>query len=477
MHSRRNFLTLFSNSPALRPNHSRAIHLLHRITYGPTPAAVEQIDALGYDNYLEQQLNPDQLIDDKVAHQLGRFALLDLPRKQLATVDSYRLSQAIQYGMVARAVHSERQLLERMFEFWTDHFNVSIGDESFELVSYHQTIRKHALGNFAQLLAATAKHPAMLVYLDNYVNYAEHPNENYARELLELHTMGVNGGYTEDDVRAVSRAFTGWTIRPNSATGFYFDPYYHDDKAKVIFGRTLPANRGIDDGFHVLQMLANHPSTAAYISRKLCVRFVSDTPPDDLVASTTQTFLNSRGDIKTVLRHILTSPEFAASSGQKLRRPLSFLIGALRATQTQINADWVMDEMLDALDQRPFNWHPPNGYPDVAGAWANPNGTLARWNVAMRLTHAAHSDRFDTGWAMKAELHKLIDSSSNVNQLVTQLSTHIFGEPISTANAQPFIAYASDNQGGETECDTHLLSRKLPSLFGLMLASPLYQWH
>ncbi|HFC12778.1 MAG TPA: DUF1800 domain-containing protein, partial [Anaerolineae bacterium] len=446
-----------------------------RITYGPTPVEIQRLATLGYDAFIEEQLNPESIDDSAADAQLVRFRVLTMGRRQLVKLEGYRLEIALQHGMVARAVHSRRQLFERMFEFWTDHFNVGMNDEAFELVNYHQQIRKHTLGRFSQLLAATAKHPAMLVYLDNFVNIAEHPNENYARELLELHTLGVDGGYTEEDIRQVARAFTGWTTHPRTHNGFYFDPEQHDSKVKKVLGHTLPAGRGIEDGYHVLNILANHPSTARFISTKLCRRFVADRPPATLVESTTKLFLQTQGDIKAILRHILLSAEFNQSTGQKLRRPLDMLIGSLRATQTEIDETWHLDEILQALDQKPFAWQPPNGYPDVAAAWASPNSMLARWNVAMLLTHGAHTGT-DESWGMRSNLDGLIGQPKTVGELVDQVATRVFGEPLNSAQSQPFIKYASDGQGATRSVDNHLFSRKYASLFGLMLASPLYQW-
>ena len=363
--SRRNFLQLSFDDTAMRPTFSRDLHLLHRISWGVLPEQVERIREIGYEAYIEEQLNPESIDDSSAEKQLAPYRLLNLSRREMLNqieALEWRLQQAQIGSVLARATYSKRQLLERMVDFWTDHFNVSMGDNIPELIVYQRdVIRKHALGNFGRMLIATAKSPAMLVYLDNYVNFAEHPNENYARELLELHTLGVDGGYTEDDVREVSRAFTGWTTHNRTQTGFYFDPYAHDEGSKQILGHSFPSGRGIEDGLHVLTILARHPATAQFISRKLCMKFVSDTPPQSLVDSTARLFVESRGEIKDVMRHLLNSAEFAASQGQKLRRPLDFLVAALRTTGTTIREPWVLQEMLEELSQVPYQWHPPNG--------------------------------------------------------------------------------------------------------------------
>ena len=316
----------------------------------------------------------------------------------------------------------------------------------------------------------------MLIYLDNFVNVAEHPNENYARELLELHTLGVDGGYTEEDVKEVARAFTGWTVHDRTRSGFYFSGEEHDSGRKQILGHTLPAGRGIEDGLHVLTILARHPATAQFLSRKLCVRFVSDHPPQSLVDSTAQVWRESNGEIKSVLRHIFMSAEFETSGGQKLRRPLDFFIGALRATGTEVHQMDVLDEMLIDLNQPPYGWNPPNGYPDVATAWISTNGMLARWNVAMRLTHSAYSDSQETGFGMRSRLPERLATPQTVGELVDQIAVQLFGGVLAADQRQPFVSYASNEQGAATPVTAHLLSKKAASLYGLMLASPLYQW-
>jgi uncharacterized protein (DUF1800 family) len=337
-------------------------------------------------------------------------------------------------------------------------------------------IRRHALGKFRDLLFATARSPAMLYYLDNASNVAGHPNENYARELLELHTLGVDGGYTEADVKEVARAFTGWTVHDGTADGFYFDPSAHDQEPKTLLGHQLPAGRGIEDGLHVLSILANHPTTARFLCRKLCVRFVHDTPPQSLVDGLAAVWQQSGGDLRVVLRHLFEAPEFLAGAGQKLRRPLDFLIGCLRATGAAATSYWALEEILGDLGQRPYGWFPPNGYPDAAGAWLSTSGLLARWNTAMQLTHSAYSDAGESGWGLKADLRARIGDPATVGELVDMVAAEVFGVPLGEAQRQPFVEFASDGAGATIPVTPLLLGGKLASLFGIMLASPLYQW-
>jgi uncharacterized protein (DUF1800 family) len=497
--SRRRFLRLNTHTHALAPSPGPAffapaavaipagddpdLHLLNRITWGARPEELQQVREMGRDAYLEEQLDPEQIDDSEADRLMQRFAMWDLDRSALYGLNNYygRVEDGLVESMILRAVHSRRQLLERMVDFWSDHFNIPLGDEPGDLLSYQRdAIRKHALGNFQHLLMATAKSPAMLVYLDGAANVAEHPNENYARELFELHTLGVDGGYSEEDIRQAARAFTGWTTHPRTRSGFIFNAEEHDTDPKHVLGHDMPAGRGIEDGLHVLTLAARHPSTARFLSRKLCVRFVGDDPPASLVESTAQVWEANAGEIKPVLRHILTADEFYAAAGQKLRRPLEFFIGVLRATGVENTDFWAMYEMLAELGQTPYGWTPPDGYPDVAPDWISTNGLLARWNAAMALTHGVHSEEDVWGWLSHLEQRVpppgQAGGPSTAGELVDRVATQVFGAPLPAGEERDqFIVYVE--AGGENApVDMRLFARKMPSLFGLMLASPLYQW-
>jgi uncharacterized protein (DUF1800 family) len=482
--SRRNFLQLqlapSTQSAAAPPlTITPIVHLLNRITWGPRPEEVAHAEAIGYEAVLEEQLNPESLDDQAADAELARLPILFMDRATVHALPSpeYRTFKALVEGMVVRAVYSRRQLLERVVEFWADHFNIPTEGYSQELVSFQRdVIRRHALGNFRDLLIATAQHPAMLYYLDNANNLAESPNENYARELLELYTLGVDGGYSEDDVKAAARAFTGWTVHNKTPTGFYFNAGNHDTGSKTLLGHTLPAERGLEDGLQVLSIAANHPATAHFLSYKLARRFVSDQPPASLVDQLATVWQASRGDIKTVLRTLFLSAEFKNATGQKFRRPLDFFIGALRATGTRTRHWWLFEELLNNLGQMPYGWAPPNGYPDVAGAWMGTGGLLARWNVAMRLTHGAVSDASDWGWGFTTDLRQRIGDPQSVGALVDAVATQLFGAPLTGDPRQFFVTYVTEDGNAQAPMSLRLLGQKLGSLYGLMLASPYYQW-
>jgi uncharacterized protein (DUF1800 family) len=452
-----------------------ALHLLNRLSYGVRPADLRRAQSLGLAAYVDEQLSPERLRDPALRKQMARFRVLDYSRMQLEHLENgyEKARKALIAGMVTRAVFARAQLLERMVEFWSDHFNVaSDGVELDYVIFQREAIRKNALGKFSDLLLATAQSPAMLYYLDNFLNVAEAPNENYAREVMELHTLGVDGGYTEEDIRNVARALTGWTVEDKGNLTFYFHLPTHDTAPKRVLGVDLPAFRGIEDGLDVLRILAEHPSTARFVCRKLCVRFVSDRPPDSLVDALTATWISSGGQIKPVLRQLFLSSEFAASEGQKLRRGLDFAIGAMRAAGTELNDFYELESMLDGLAQLPYNWHPPNGYPDVAPAWINTGALLSRWNAAFALTDGALHDRKGAS----TDLLRQIGKPRTVDALVTAVSSWVYGMPLSGDARTPFVTFASDGLGGATVVTRERLNRKAGALYGLMLASPAYQW-
>lgn len=315
----------------------------------------------------------------------------------------------LQQARLLRAVYSQRQLYEVMVDFWTNHFNVfaAKGADRWLVTSYDRdTIRPHALGRFQELLLATAQSPAMLFYLDNWMSVSPDApvrqlttngkptarrgiNENYARELLELHTLGVDGGYTQKDVEEVARCFTGWTIRrPRGEAEFRFEPRMHDRGEKVVLGTKIPAGGGMEDGVKVIDLLARHSSTARFIATKLVRRFVSDDPPASLVAKAMEAFRQSDGDLKAVVRAIVSAPDFYAPQvlGAKVKKPLEFVASALRAMGAETDASPPLLRYLARMGEPLFLAQPPTGYPDVGPSWISPDTLLTRMNFAFDLT-------------------------------------------------------------------------------------------
>ena len=317
-----------------------------------------------------------------------------------------RLLTDLQATKLARAVVSRRQLQEVMVDFWENHFSVysGKGPERYLLLPFDRdVIRPHALGRFHELLVAVARSPAMLYYLDNWQSAAEPErptlaqrgrgarrgiNENFGRELLELHTLGVDGGYTQQDVIEVARAFTGWTIEDPERVGrFVFRPELHDAGPKVVLGDSLPAGRGVEDGEAVLTLLARHPATARFIATKLVRRFVSDTPPASLVKRAARTFRDSGGDIRAVLRTIFSSREFfsRAAYRAKIKSPFELVASALRGLGAAADTSPRTAQLVAQLGEPLYGHDAPNGYPETGRPWLGSAALLARMNLGLAL--------------------------------------------------------------------------------------------
>jgi uncharacterized protein (DUF1800 family) len=316
---------------------------------------------------------------------------------------------------ILRAVHSTHQLEELLADFWFNHFNVHF-DKGFGRVlvtSYERdAIRPHIFGRFPDMLAATAQHPAMLFYLDNFtsvdpeaaarfrrfagprirnnpgVRQLSGLNENYARELLELHTLGVDGGYTQKDVVEVARCFTGWSIQDLQFNPqFRFNPAFHDNGEKVVLGHKIPAGGGIEDGKKVIEILVNHPSTARFIATKLAQRFVADAPPPALVNKVAAAFTKSRGDLRVTMRALLEAPEFWSEGAflAKIKMPLETVASALRAANAQVDSTAALQQTLQTLGQPLYRKVEPTGYSSAAEEWTNSAALLARMNFGIDL--------------------------------------------------------------------------------------------
>lgn len=448
-------------------------HFLNRISWAVRPKDLERVVTMGIPAYLEEQLLGERVPGAK---KVVVPTLWKLSRKKLIKAKNPPVYKALIGAAVKRTSASPAQLFERMVEFWGDHFNISSDELEIDLLDFLRgVIRKHALGKFRDLLIATAQHPAMLYYLDNYLNVAEHPNENYAREVMELHSLGVDGGYTEADVKEVARALTGWTTDYESRTeGFHFDADNHDTGAKTVLGVNLAAGRGIEDGVDVLTMLGNSEATARFVCRKLAIRFVSDAPPQSLIDKMVASWMANDTEIKPVLRVMFLSDEFAASAGQKLRRPFDFFVGALRVTGTKFTDFWWQHYIMEKLGQVPYGWHPPNGYPEPAGAWANTNGLLERWNTCQAVTDWALGARPKDG--LRTKLGDTIGKVKTVGELVDRCAEQLLSLTLDAELRAQFIGFVADGGDENTVVTKDLREAKLGPFCGLLLASPLFQW-
>jgi uncharacterized protein (DUF1800 family) len=359
---------------------------------------------------LFSSLSPDR--QDQVLESMGQGMRMQLfaaappslrRRIQSTNGPQAMVAQDLMEAKLLRAVYSNRQLQEVLADFWYNHFNVFIdkGDDRYLVTAYERdAIHPHVLGKFEDLLRATAQSPAMLFYLDNWESVgAQSPagirrqrglNENYGRELLELHTLGVDGGYTQKDVTEVARCFTGWTIRqPQRAAEFEFNPRMHDDGEKTVLGVRIPAGGGIDDGFQVLHLLAHHPSTARFISRKLAMRFVADDPPATLVNRMAATFLKKDGDLRAVLKTMFDSPEFWSRGAyrSKIKSPLEMVASSLRALNAQVDFTSGLNNQLNQLGEPLYRKAEPTGYSNSSQEWLNSAGLLARMNFSVALAN------------------------------------------------------------------------------------------
>jgi uncharacterized protein (DUF1800 family) len=368
-----------------------AFHLLSRAAYGPWPGDLKRVRANGAAAWIEEQLQPDQIDDTLCDLRARRFETI---HNEPGTCYEYKkpvLREEIARHTLLRAVYSKRQLFEVMVGFWSDHLNINLekGDCIYLKPSDDRlVIRAHALGNFRDLIRASATSPAMLVYLDGKENKKgspeDVPNENYARELLELHTLGVDGGYTQTDVYEVARALTGWRMRTGWRRGtVYFDANLHDGGEKTLLGQMIAAGGGESDLDRVVDIVCSHPSTARHIAAKLVRKFVAESAPQALVDRAAAAFTATNGDIKSILRVILNSDEFHTARGAKIKRPFHYIVSCLRATGADTHAHQPLIEYLTRLGQGLFQYPTPDGYPDEAAAWL---GTLLwRWNFAFAL--------------------------------------------------------------------------------------------
>jgi uncharacterized protein (DUF1800 family) len=396
------------------PDDSRATQLLvlNRVSFGPNRASLKEIETLGTGAYLARQLRPaagprlppevQATIDSMTISQRSLVDLAsDLERRQREfrslppsemkgerqayQQELTRLAREAAARTLLRALYSPDQLQEEMTWFWMNHFSVFQGKANVRVLvgDYEEhAIRPHALGRFGELLGAVARHPAMLVYLDNSRNAVGRINENYARELMELHTLGVKGGYTQADVQELARVLTGFHVREGE---FQFFPRRHDFGQKSVLGRPIRSSGERELG-EALELLASHPSTSRFVSRKLAMHFVADDPPEALVERMARAWRQSEGDIALTLRAMFESPEFRASLGGKFKDPLHYMVSAVRfAAEDQVLPREGVDRMINALAAmgQPLNGRPtPDGYPLVRSEWTSPGQLAARFEVA-----------------------------------------------------------------------------------------------
>lgn len=355
-------------------------------------------------------------------------------------------------------------------EFWSDHFNITVAKGNcwyLKVVDDREVIRRHALGNFRDLLWASAHSPAMMIYLDNQANHKDHPNENYARELMELHTLGVDSGYSQDDVMELARCLTGWTVKEHFWLGeFTFNPDMHDIDSKTVLGRQIAPN-GQAEAEQVLDMLAAHPATARFIATKLVRRFITDDPERDapgLVNKAADTFIATDGDIKAVMGTILYDG-FAANKQTllpKFKRPVHFINSTLRLLNADTNASRAVYELLGFMGQPTFEWPTPDGPPDTSSAWVS--NLLPRWRFALGLMLG------EIG-GTSVNLAELLQNAgaNNPAEMIDALSLRLIGAPFPVEERDQL---AQTLAGGGASSDGELAAIVAAGL----VASPAFQW-
>jgi uncharacterized protein (DUF1800 family) len=417
-----------------------------------------------------------------------------------------------------RAIYSERQLDEVMTDFWFNHFNVFInkGVDRYLLTSYERdAIRPHVLGKFEDLLVATAKSPAMLFYLDNWLSvgpdseialgiaphrpnrrgYGPGPknrpqnrppgkgrqasglNENYGRELMELHTLSVNGGYSQKDVTDVAKVFTGWTLEPPKKGGdFRFEPRMHEPGDKIVLGHRIKPN-GEKEGLEVLHLLAHNPKTAHFISQKLAMRFVSDDPPAALVERMTQTFLKKNGDIREVLRTMFKSPEFWSPEAYraKVKTPLEFVVSAVRASGAQVDDARALVGTLNNMGMMPYGMMPPTGYSMKADVWVNSSALLARMNFALGLAAGKiRGVKIDPA-AGTAAAGTTDVATTDAQQALANLENSLLAGYISRQTHDTISKQLEDPKISQRRLDDPKRPPNVAAITGLILGSPEFQ--
>ncbi len=440
--------------------------LLRRATMGPNAADYARIESIGYSAWLNEQLNFESLDDTELEDALNEAlpTLSMSPQLLYSNYDDNPFIPILELWVatVYRALYSPRQLFERLTIFWSDHFSIDVfGDYQYMLkpVDNRDVVRAHALGTFPELLSASAHSASMLIYLTNDSNDKAFPNENYARELMELHTMGADNGYTETDVKEVARCVTGWTWNdPYRGLGkigdFRFSRFTHDTGTKKVLGRTIPAGGGIEDGERVLEILVKRKETAEFIATKLLRYLWGYEPTAPAVRKVKRVFQQTGGNIRSMVRAALSETRMQTAS-PKLKRPFHLAVSSLRALGADVgNPFGVLDHLADAGHEL-FAWTPPNGYPDSAEYWSG--FVLPRWNFAANL--------FDEDFETTVDA-AVDDPAGPVSKIVERLNVVLLTGTMTDTTRDVIEGYLGKGR---------LTRRRVREVIGLVLTSPEFQ--
>ncbi|MBP9072478.1 MAG: DUF1800 domain-containing protein [Caldilineaceae bacterium] len=501
------------NGPDALP--SLGIIVLNRLAFGPRPGELAAFNALGSTDtarltaWVDQQLAPASIDDSACDAILAAQNFVSL-HKSLTQLwldynvnridDRYRPLYETDAATWLRAVYSKRQLNEVLADFWHNHFNIH-GRQNLTGPTFvhwdRDVMRGHMLGNFRQMLEAVATAPAMLYFLDNYINSRSGPNENWARELFELHTLGAENyrgpgrqadvpgyssgqpvGYVDDDVYEATRSFTGWRINDSTSLGntgeFYYDESWHDRFQKTVLGKYIaPDQQALRDGRDVLDVLAAHPGTGRYIARKLCRRLISDSPPEALIQQAAALFTAQKDapdQLTQVVRLILLSDGFRAAWGQKIKRPYEVTAGALRA----VNATFVPSSSFltryDDMGQELFRWPAPDGFPDVKDAWGGSVPMVYRWRfINYLMENGITSVSVDVVTQTPA-------TTRTPNALADFWISRILGRGMEGPGRAQIVELLARGRNADYDLTAEQIADRLPRTVAVILMAPDFQW-
>ncbi len=540
MTSRKDFLTTlfppFSFSPVEAP--PATIIALNRITYGATAAEIDQVKKNGLASFIEEQLNPneeDAVLTEKLSSatlqikypekdgapavdETRPLNLINAPIDQLWKLtnketpvnnqEKVRPLEEVRAASWLRAVYSKWQLREVMVEFWHNHFNVNASDQKIAIVFPiydKEVIRKNSLGNFRAFLEDVSKSTAMLYYLDNFTSKASPANENYARELFELHTLGsdfyfnnlynrwrnvpgaLNGkptGYIDEDVYEAARAFTGWTVAEGQNLGkdklpdtgeFYYYDGWHDNYQKRILGNEISPNQpALSDGHKALDLVAYHPATAKHICKKLCIRFIEDEPSEAVINGAVKVWTQhqkSPDQIKQTLNYILNTKEFASTWGKKVKRPFHLMASIFRSADAQLTPNGGMTGQLAQMGYYHYNWQTPTGHPDKMDYWLSSNSMLARWNLASGALSVNPNNKTAT-YNFVAQMPAGMDKPADVTRFWIE---RLLQKKKSEEFTNSMIGFLAGNATSDQPIPQDKMNNKLSGLIALLTMTPDFQ--
>ncbi len=511
-------------SSTLFPPPTLEIIALNRMAFGPRVGDPADFRKLGSSDderiraYVDRQVNPAGINDDECDAILAAQGFTTLGKSLTQLWQDHAIKDGISYAerllpatetekaTFLKAVYSKRQLQEVLADFWHNHFNIYAWDRWASSVFVHydrDVIRANQFGNFFTMLEAVSRSPAMLYYLDNNSNSGGNPNENYARELIELHTMGAenyfgvhalevgpdgsfvhpapsdeNGRpllYVDADVYGATTCFTGWQVDPETGQ-FYFNAPDHFPYQKFVLGQAIPDSQGIKDGYDVLHLLAEHPGTARHISRKLCRRLVSDNPPEGLVERIADVFMAERDapdQLKSVVKAILLSEEFRTTWGEKIKRPFEYTVSIVRTTNTDFLPNdhffWRYDEMGQPL----FGWRPPNGYPDMRDDWSSTMPMLQRWRLCNWLLEWEYDEGPNDGEKRARFPHPATRKSAV--DIVDYWSSRLLGRRLPEQERASVIDFMAHGRAIDSDLPPDQIEDRLRYTIGLILMSPTFQ--